>query len=153
MYSKKSRKKKMITISIIIFLSLFLLLYSLSSSRKLGPLESFFKDTSILIQKAVMFPFTYLNSEKEKDASKENTQIYGGILQMLWINNIAKLTESNSILELQRPVELNIEDWIANDNKQYYLCLDANEQINKNSDKYKIIYEKENAIILEKTNI
>lgn len=90
---------------------------------------------------------------KEKDASKENTQIYGGILQMLWINNIAKLTESNSILELQRPVELNIEDWIANDNKQYYLCLDANEQINKNSDKYKIIYEKENAIILEKTNI
>lgn len=105
MYSKKSRKKKMITISIIIFLSLFLLLYSLSSSRKLGPLESFFKDTSILIQKAVMFPFTYLNSEKEKDASKSyiiqknvNVHLEEEIKQLKKVLELNKtLTEYNTI--------------------------------------------------------
>jgi len=98
MYSKKSRKKKMITISIIIFLSLFLLLYSLSSSRKLGPLESFFKDTSILIQKVVMFPFTYLNSEKYR------VSILSSGAHILNYKTIVDITSDEAIIKIDKKI-------------------------------------------------
>lgn len=87
---------------------------------------------------------------KEKDANKENTKIYGHILQMLWLNNTVKLTESTDVCELQTPIELDVEGWTKDNNKKYYLCLDVNDKINKQSDKYKIIYEEDDVIILEK---
>ena len=87
---------------------------------------------------------------KENDATKENTKIYGQILQMLWINDIAKLTESDSIYALQTPQELNVEEWLTDVNKKYYLCLDVNDKIEKENDLYNVIYEKEGVLILEK---
>lgn len=87
---------------------------------------------------------------KQKDATKENTEIYGDVLQMLWINGIAKLTESDNIVTLQTPVELNIEKWLEKSNKKYYLCLDANDKIEKESNLYNIIYEDVGVMILEK---
>lgn len=111
------------------------------------------------------FNYTKINSEvtiltnkqldaikfiKERGATKENTKIYGGILQMLWINNVAKLTESDSILTLQTPVEFNIEEWLKDNNKRYYLCLDINDNIDKEIDLYNVIYEDIGVTILEK---
>lgn len=87
---------------------------------------------------------------KQKDATRENTKIYGQILQMLWINNIAELTESDSIYTLQTPVELNIKEWLEDENKKYYLCLDANDKIEKQSNLYNVIYEDTGVIILNK---
>lgn len=112
-----------------------------------------------------LFNYTKLNSKtniltnsqinaikflKEKDANKENTKIYGHILQMLWLNSTVKLTESTDVRELQIPIELDVEGWTKDNNKKYYLCLDVNDKINKQSDKYKIIYEEDDVIILEK---
>ncbi len=70
MYFKKNKKKKFVIVSMIVFFSFFLLFYSLSSSRKLGPIESILKDASVFVQKVVMFPFTALNAEKGNDASE-----------------------------------------------------------------------------------
>ena len=70
MYHKKKKRKKLIIVFCAIFISFFLLFYSLSSNRKIGVIEGFFKDGAVTISKIVMTPFTTLNKEKGKDASK-----------------------------------------------------------------------------------
>lgn len=70
MYQKKKKRKKIIIVFCAIFISFFLLFYSLSSNRKIGVIEGFFKDGAVTISKIVMTPFTTLNKEKGKDASK-----------------------------------------------------------------------------------
>lgn len=70
MYQKKKKRKKLIIVFCAIFISFFLLFYSLSSNRKIGVIEGFFKDGAVTISKIVMTPFTTLNKEKGKDASK-----------------------------------------------------------------------------------
>ena len=70
MYQKKKKRKKIIIVFCAIFISFFLLFYSLSSNRKIGVIEGFFKDGAVTISKIVMTPFTTLNKEKDKDASK-----------------------------------------------------------------------------------
>ena len=70
MYQKKKKRKKIIIVFCAIFISFFLLFYSLSSNRKIGVIEGFFKDGAATISKIVMMPFTTLNKEKGKDASK-----------------------------------------------------------------------------------
>lgn len=70
MYQNKKKRKKIIIVFCAIFISFFLLFYSLSSNRKIGVIEGFFKDGAVTISKIVMTPFTTLNKEKGKDASK-----------------------------------------------------------------------------------
>ena len=70
MYQKKKKRKKIIIVFCAIFISFFLLFYSLSSNRKIGVIEGFFKDGAVTISKIAMTPFTTLNKEKGKDASK-----------------------------------------------------------------------------------
>ena len=87
---------------------------------------------------------------KSIEKNKDKIQIYGHILQMLWANDIAKITETDDMLKLQTPVELDIEGWLENENKQYYLCFDANDRIDTNSKDYNVIYENKGVIILNK---
>lgn len=70
MYQKKKKRKKIIIIFVAIFISFFLLFYSLTSNRKVGVVEGGLKDGVTIISKIVMTPFTTLNKEKDKDASK-----------------------------------------------------------------------------------
>ena len=70
MYQKKKKRKKIIIIFAAIFISFFLLFYSLTSNRKVGAIEGVLKDGATIISKIVMTPFTTLNKEKDKDASK-----------------------------------------------------------------------------------
>lgn len=70
MYQKNKKRKKLIIVFCIIFISFFLLFYSLSSNRKIGVIEGLLKDTSVTISKVIMMPFTSLNKEKGIDASK-----------------------------------------------------------------------------------
>ena len=70
MYQKKTKRKKIIIIFAAIFISFFLLFYSLTSNRKVGAIEGVLKDGATIISKIVMTPFTTLNKEKDKDASK-----------------------------------------------------------------------------------
>ena len=70
MYQKKKKRKKIIIIFAAIFISFFLLFYSLTSNRKVGAVEGVLKDGATIISKIVMTPFTTLNKEKDKDASK-----------------------------------------------------------------------------------
>ncbi len=69
MYSKKKNRTKIIIWFVVVFACFFLLFYSLSSNRKLGPVEGFFKDITNTVLKAMMWPFTALNGEKNVDAS------------------------------------------------------------------------------------
>ena len=65
MYRKHRKKKKIIIILIAIFLSFFVLFYSLSSNRQLTIVESILKDGAMLVLKGVMLPFTSLNADKD----------------------------------------------------------------------------------------
>ena len=65
MYRKHRKKKKIIIILIAIFLSFFILFYSLSSNRQLTIVESILKDGAMLVLKGVMLPFTSLNADKD----------------------------------------------------------------------------------------
>ena len=70
MYHKKHNKKKIITILLSLLVAFVLIFYSLISNRKQSLIESYLKDATVLIQKVVLYPFTTLNKEKDKDASK-----------------------------------------------------------------------------------
>lgn len=70
MYRKNKKAKKIIIIIVIIICCFFILFYSLTSNRKLTIIESFFKDTSIIVMKAVMLPFTSLNVDKNSDLTE-----------------------------------------------------------------------------------
>ena len=71
MYKKKKfkeHKKLIIIISSIVII--FLLVFSLLLSRKVSFIENIFKDTTMVIEKVVMYPFTALNNDKKETASE-----------------------------------------------------------------------------------
>ena len=87
---------------------------------------------------------------KEKENDKNKIEVYGNILQRMWTSNIGKITETNDMLLLQTPVELDVEKWLENNEKQYYICFNSNDEIDKNSSKYNVFYEDTGVIVLSK---
>lgn len=69
MYTRKKHKKK-ITIIIISVIIIILLAVSLQLNRKTTILENVFKDTAMVANKIIMYPFTVLNTDKDIDQSK-----------------------------------------------------------------------------------
>ena len=70
MYKRKKKQKKYIII-VISLITIFLLLFaSISLTRSFTIVESGIKDIAMVINKIFMYPFTSLNSDKEKDLSK-----------------------------------------------------------------------------------
>lgn len=83
---------------------------------------------------------------------KSNIMINGTILQMLWANSAWRITDTTDVSELQKEKELDIQEWIENENKKYLIYFDTTKNIEKETTDYKTIYEVKDAIILEKVN-
>lgn len=70
MFKNKNKKKKIIIISTIILLVIILIPVSLQLNRKPTVFENIFKDTTMIINKVFMYPFTALNkSDYTQDES------------------------------------------------------------------------------------
>lgn len=87
---------------------------------------------------------------KSKEQDRTKIETYGNFLQMMWSSNVGQITESDDMYLLQFPVELDVNKWLEDKEKQYYVCFNVNEQINEESDSYDVIYEDTDVIILEK---
>jgi len=85
-----------------------------------------------------------------KSEDKSNILINGNVLQMLWANSVWRLTDSQDLAVLQRGEELSIQKWLENKDKKYLIYFDMEADIKRETDKYKTIYEREDARILEK---
>jgi len=70
MYHKKRKSRHFSIILCILVVAFILLIFSLTATRKITVVEDFLKTTMITFQKAVMYPFTALNSEKNIDQSE-----------------------------------------------------------------------------------
>lgn len=68
--TKKKRKNKKILILIITIVLSILLIFSIILNRKTGLIETFAKDAIININKIILYPFTALNNEKNKNQSE-----------------------------------------------------------------------------------
>lgn len=85
-----------------------------------------------------------------KAEDRSEIMISGDILKMLWANPLWRITESRDVKELQQVNEVDINKWLENDQKKYYIFFDTSKEIKKDTEKYKTIYESEDIIILEK---
>ncbi len=70
MYSRRKRQKNKLFIFFLGIAVVVLLFVSFMLSREYTFVESLFKDISTVTYKVVMFPFTYLNDEKDVDQSQ-----------------------------------------------------------------------------------
>ena len=85
-----------------------------------------------------------------KTDDKANVKIYGNPFQMLWGNSVWQITDTTDVRELQKTEKLDIKGWLDNQNKKYYICFNADEEIDKESNDYNVIYEDMGVLILEK---
>jgi len=70
MYRKKKKVRNIGIIICIIIFAIILLFFSLQATRKITIVEDFLKTTCITFQKALMYPFTALNENKDIDQSE-----------------------------------------------------------------------------------
>ena len=81
---------------------------------------------------------------------KSEIKINGNPLQMLWANSVWSITDTDDVVQLQKEEKLNIQEWILDNKKKYLIYFDTTENIEKETNNYKTIYEAENVVILEK---
>lgn len=81
---------------------------------------------------------------------KSTILVNGQPLQMLWANSVWQITDTDDVVQLQIPEELDIQKWLENENKKYLIYFDLSENIEKETNEYKTIYETTDARILEK---
>lgn len=81
---------------------------------------------------------------------KSNILINGKPLQMLWANSVWKITDTDDVVKLQIEEELDIENWIENDEKKYLIFFDTAQEVDRQTENYTTLYEVEDAVILEK---
>ncbi len=113
---KKKRKSKWI-ILITICLGIFLIGLSLFIDRKIGLLENYLKDATIVVQKVMMYPFTSLSGNK-KESKTESYVIQKNINSSLEkeIEELKKTLELNKTLTEYTPVNATI----LSRNKSYW---------------------------------
>ena len=70
MYKKKSKSKSVILYGSIFIILFILITISLLVQKNGNDEHNLFKNTSMLIEKIVMYPFTALNKEKGEDQSE-----------------------------------------------------------------------------------
>ena len=110
---KKAIPKKYVAIIIVILIIIILVIFSftLRNEKKLNPVESFFRDITIYIEKIVTYPFNYL-ADKIDDYNKlKSVSKHNDILETS-IDRIESIEAEN--IELRRQLEkmkeeLNIE--------------------------------------------
>ena len=88
----------------------------------------------------------------KKADNKSQIQINGDALKMLWAKDLYKITDTDDIHQLVIPIEIeqSIQEWLKNDKKRYLIYFDTSKNIEKESEKYRAIYESNDVIILEK---
>ncbi len=115
---KKNQKKKDKWIIIgLIFGILLCLFISAQIDRKTGKVESVLKDVVVFTEKIVMFPFTSLNKEKNKDQSESY------LIQKNVNNSLEKeIQELKDVLDLNRTLTEydTINSTILSRNKSYW---------------------------------
>ena len=116
MYNKKNNKKKIVIVSISITM-IFLLTISIAYNRKITKVESLLKDTTTIIQKVAIYPFTSLNKEKNKDQS-ESYVIQKNVNSSLEkeIKELKEVVELNKTLTEYSPINATI----LSRNKSYW---------------------------------
>jgi len=116
MYKKKNNKKKIVII-LIIFVLILLLILSLFLTRKTSKVETLFKDTTTIIQKIVIYPFTTLSKSKKIDQS-ESYLIQKNVNSSLEkeIQELKETLELNKTLTEYKPVNATI----LSRNKSYW---------------------------------
>lgn len=114
-------------------------LYTFNYSKVVG-------DGKILSEEQIK-AIKYLN---DKEINKDEITTYGNFLQMMWASNVGKITETDDMYLLQFPIEFDLQGWLDNDSKKYLIYFDTSKEVEKETDKYRTIYEKEDVIILEK---
>ncbi len=95
MYNKKNNKKKILVICISLA-AISLLAISVAFKRKVGKVESILKDTTTIIQKVAIYPFTSLN--KDKNVNQDESYL---------IQKNVNSSLEKEIQELKEVVELN----------------------------------------------
>ena len=116
MYNKNN-KKKIVTV-IIIFVFVFLILfYSLILNRDMTTLEKAFKDVFVVVEKCIMYPFTALNSEKDKDQTKSYV-----IEKNVNVSLEKEIEELKDVLELNKTMSeyKTINGTVLSRNKSYW---------------------------------
>lgn len=114
---KKGKKNNKIIIIIISITAILGLIISITLSRTYTPVESFFKDIAMSLNKIVMYPFTAFNNDKNKDQSKSY------IIQKNVNESLEKeIAELKDTLELNKTLtEYSIENaTILSRNKSYW---------------------------------
>lgn len=101
---KKNIPKKFVVIGIIILIITILIIFSitLKNDRKLNPVESFFKDSLLYVEKVVTYPFNFVvnrvnDYNKLKDVKKENDTLKSSI------DRITSIESEN--MELRREID------------------------------------------------
>lgn len=101
---KKNIPKKFIITGIIALIIAILIIFSftLKSNRKLNPVESFFKDSLLYVEKVVTYPFNFVvnrvnDYNKLKDVKKENDTLKSSI------DRITSIESEN--MELRREID------------------------------------------------
>lgn len=115
---KKNQKKKDKWIIIgLVFGILLCLFISAQIDRKTGKIESIFKDVVVFTEKMIMFPFTSLNKEKNKDQS-ESYLIQKNVNESLE----KEIQELKDVLDLNRTLTEydTINSTILSRNKSYW---------------------------------
>lgn len=105
----KSKKKKILIIILIIICSIFIIFYSLKSNRKMGIIEKGFRDIGTSIEKTLIYPFTALNADKDKDMSKSYL-IQKNVNESLEkeIDELKKTLQLNKTLTEYKPVNATV---------------------------------------------
>ena len=150
----------------IVFLGILFILYT-GYDYKISNINILFNPYNSINSYANIYAFNlnkvrtdkkiYSNSQLEAikhlleiSEDKQNIQINGDILQMLWANSVWKITDIDNVHLLQKEEKLDIQKWLENENKKYLIYFDTSNVLDRESENYKVIYEKQDVIILEK---
>lgn len=149
-----------------VLVAIFLISYT-GYDYKISSINILFNPTNSINSFANIYEFNknklnlkqYIYSQTQIDAikyiinkadNKSQILINGDALKMLWANSVWEITDTRDVVELQKEKELDINKWLENTEKKYLIYFDTSKDIEKETEKYKTIYEAEGVRILEK---
>ncbi len=101
---KKHLNPKLLVVGIILLIIIIFVILSLTlkESRKLSPIESFFKDTLVYVEKVILYPINYISDKVESYKELKNVKKENDILESS-VDRIDSIETEN--IELRRQIE------------------------------------------------